>query len=66
MSDLASLLTDFLNKFGSSGLALAFCVYFLTILQNRLDKLIDISTKMFGIMLTFSKKAIEEEEKHQP
>lgn len=64
--DLVALIVDFVTKFGSSGLALSFCVYFLVVLQNRLDKLIELSTKMFGIMLTLSKKAIEAEEKENP
>lgn len=56
MAELVTILTALVETFGVGGLALTFSVYFLMVLQKKLDKLIEVNTKMFGILISLSKK----------
>jgi hypothetical protein len=62
MNELGNAISALINDWGPGGLALGFCIYFLTVLQKKLDKLIQLNSKMFGVILAMSRKNISTEE----
>lgn len=66
MTELATIVATFIGQFGGvAGLSLALCVYLLAVVQKKLDKLVDINTKMFGAMVILSKKNITDKENQE-
>ena len=54
--DLTKLVITLIDNYGAVGFSIAFCLYFLKVVMNKLDRLIVLSNKTFGVMLAIAKK----------
>lgn len=57
MVELLAALSTLVTQFGSAGgLAVAFSLYFLHILQKKLDDIVIVNSKMFAVLMTIARK----------
>lgn len=55
--DLADLVIRLIEQYGAAGFAMSFGVYYVVILQKKIDKLINLNYKMFGALTAFASKS---------
>lgn len=54
--NIAELLKVIIDHYGAIGIVFAFAIYYLRDLGNKLDRLINLNNKTFGVMLALVDK----------
>lgn len=54
--NLSDLIVKLIDSYGAMGVALFFCFYYVKITHKKLDDLLTINNKTFGVMLALSSK----------
>lgn len=58
--NLTELILQVIEQYGAAGFAMGFGIYYIFILQKKLDKLTETTNKMFGAVSAFANKYFEE------
>lgn len=58
--NIADILKVLIDNYGAMGIVLAFAFYYLRVLGGKLDKLINLNNKTFGVMLALVDKRSRE------
>lgn len=54
--DLSSFLMQLIDTYGAIGLSIAFCIYYIRTIHTKLEKLIRLNDRTFGILLALAKR----------
>ena len=49
--NITEILLAILDKYGLAGVAVGFCFYYVRVIEAKLDRIINLNNKTFGVML---------------
>ncbi len=49
--DITEIVMAILQKYGLAGVSIALCVYYIRVLEAKIDRLTNMTNKTFGVML---------------
>lgn len=49
--NLTTIILELLKQYGLAGLAIAGCLYYVRVIETKLDRLTNLMNKTFGVML---------------
>lgn len=60
--NLTQIVLELLKQYGLAGVAIAGCIYYVRVLETKLDRLMNLNNKTFGVMLALVDDAKKREE----